>query len=449
MAYNDEALKAKLSTLNETQESIVSVSQWITFHRRHADRIASVWHSRLREVPPPKRLNFVYLVNDIVQNAKARKRPEFPNSFSPIIADAVQQAYRSSTPDIQNKIRRVVDVWKTRGVFEESILQAIQNRIDDADKSKTTSGKKTLMGNSLFSSSSSTGMPKELESLGPLQTAVTKADFTTKPLVDTAASEYAKINEPNASRPSPPVYAASLSSLIKKLVSAEAGLSESVTVRKALLADLKRLTEANEASLLKDESQLADFAERRTTAETTKREVEDSIIRGLSTTPQEDDENETANDYRPDVEELTPEPEDTSQTFQQSPTPPRNPNLQGILAGFGSSDEPNPAIPISPSLNYSTTNTNGSGPSSNKKRKLSHDQYAVPNEGMVPDLGDMDVAGFDGSNDAPQYAPTYQYSMTGYTPTPVTSAPDAQHITTIEQDVDALISSSIPGGSTG
>ena len=33
MAFTDEALKAKLSTLNESQDSIVSVSQWIMFHR--------------------------------------------------------------------------------------------------------------------------------------------------------------------------------------------------------------------------------------------------------------------------------------------------------------------------------------------------------------------------------------------------------------------------------
>lgn len=33
MAFSDDALRAKLATLNETQDSIVSVSQWITFHK--------------------------------------------------------------------------------------------------------------------------------------------------------------------------------------------------------------------------------------------------------------------------------------------------------------------------------------------------------------------------------------------------------------------------------
>ena len=33
MAYTDDAVKAKLSALNESQESIVTVAQWVMFHR--------------------------------------------------------------------------------------------------------------------------------------------------------------------------------------------------------------------------------------------------------------------------------------------------------------------------------------------------------------------------------------------------------------------------------
>lgn len=33
MAYSDEAVKAKLAALSETQDSIVTVAQWIMFHR--------------------------------------------------------------------------------------------------------------------------------------------------------------------------------------------------------------------------------------------------------------------------------------------------------------------------------------------------------------------------------------------------------------------------------
>ena len=33
MAYTDDAVKVKLSALNETSESIVTVAQWVMFHR--------------------------------------------------------------------------------------------------------------------------------------------------------------------------------------------------------------------------------------------------------------------------------------------------------------------------------------------------------------------------------------------------------------------------------
>lgn len=33
MSYTGDAVRAKLSALNETQEAIVTVAQWIMFHR--------------------------------------------------------------------------------------------------------------------------------------------------------------------------------------------------------------------------------------------------------------------------------------------------------------------------------------------------------------------------------------------------------------------------------
>jgi len=39
MAYTDDAVLAKLSALNETQESIVTVAQWVMFHRYEAENL--------------------------------------------------------------------------------------------------------------------------------------------------------------------------------------------------------------------------------------------------------------------------------------------------------------------------------------------------------------------------------------------------------------------------
>lgn len=84
MAYTDDAVLAKLSALNETQESIVTVAQWVMFHRyeatadgiwspkltfqnrRHADRTGQLWLQRLRDSGSNKRLNLIYLANGML-----------------------------------------------------------------------------------------------------------------------------------------------------------------------------------------------------------------------------------------------------------------------------------------------------------------------------------------------------------------------------------------------
>ncbi len=219
------------------------------------------------------------------------------------MAEAVQTAYRSSPPEIQSKIRRVVEVWRTRNVFEVPIQEAIEARIDDIDRSKGSGGKKTLMGKSLFNSgsggsaaaagssltggsSSGIGMPKELETLAPLQIAVTKNTISARPALDTAQTEYLKVNDPAAPLPSPPVHAARLSGLMKSLAAAESSVSASIKARKDLIADLERILEINKSALAKDEETLTELEGRKAATEAKKREVEDAIIRGLSSSEQ-------------------------------------------------------------------------------------------------------------------------------------------------------------------
>lgn len=130
MAYTDDAVKAKLSALNETQEGIVTVAQWVMFHRRHAERTAQLWLQKLRDSPAPKRLNLIYLANEVAQQSRARRKEDFLIAFSPIIAEATATAYKGASNDIQQKLRRVVEVWRQRAIFEPPIQDAVEARVD-------------------------------------------------------------------------------------------------------------------------------------------------------------------------------------------------------------------------------------------------------------------------------------------------------------------------------
>lgn len=178
---------------------------------------------------------------------------------------------------------------------------------------RTKSTRKPALGGSLFSGSS---VSPELAPIAPLATSLQKADLASKPAVATANQDYAKLTNPNAAIPSPPMHAAGLAALVKKLAVAEGAVAESIKARQALVDGLEKLLEANRVKLGQDEAQVQDLKTRKDAIESRKREVEEAILKGLSAA----DQNKisaaplpvaTASpgaQERPQVEELTPPP---------------------------------------------------------------------------------------------------------------------------------------------
>ncbi|KAJ9666190.1 hypothetical protein H2201_003624 [Coniosporium apollinis] len=312
MSYTDDSVKAKLSALNETQEGIVAVAQWIMFHRRFADRTATLWMHRLRDSSPPKRLNLIYLANEVVQQSKARKKNEFVAAFSPIIAEATTTAYKGATHDVQQKLRRVIEVWRQRLIFDPAIQDAVERGVDELDRSREKA-KKPALGGSLFSSSSSSAAaPQELQPLVQAQNALAKAELASKPAVASAKAEFHKLTDPTTPLPTPPVHAARLSALLKGLANAEGAVAETLKARRELLSGLETLINTHRAALAEDAAQAAELAARRENVEARKRDVEDGIMRGLSETTPADATPEAGavveEPERPDIEALTPPP---------------------------------------------------------------------------------------------------------------------------------------------
>ena len=197
----------------------------------------------------------------------------------------------------------------------------------DLDKSRSSS-RKPALGGSLFSSSSGPSAPPEIQPLVSLQIALSKASATTASAVPTAEAEYDKLTDPTKSVPTPPVYAARLSALLKGLASAESAVAETLKARKALIEGLEKIIEVNRTAVATEESQYATLSSRKNAIEAKKREVEDGIMRGLSAesspiTLQGSSASDPrmngrasatpitpADPDRPDVEELTPPPDD-------------------------------------------------------------------------------------------------------------------------------------------
>jgi regulator of Ty1 transposition protein 103 len=77
-----------------------------------------------------RKLNLIYLANDVAQQSRARKKDEFPRAFGPIIPEAMEIAYRGVTAEVQTRLRRVLDVWRQRGVFPPHVLGEIDQRLE-------------------------------------------------------------------------------------------------------------------------------------------------------------------------------------------------------------------------------------------------------------------------------------------------------------------------------
>lgn len=221
-------------------------------------------------------------------------------------------------------------------------------------------------------------MPTELQPLVPLQVAVSKAAVSSGSSVTVASTEYDKMNDVNTPVPTPPVHAARLSQLLKALANAESSVSEIIKSRQALIDGLEKLLDSNRSALAKEQSLVAQLAERKSATESKKRDVEDAIMRGLSAEHPPADHNggelgaeETT---RPEIEALTPPP-------VESLTPVDSPNQS-----FSTHTEPSQPFPLQPdesldaglpgltgfSLPHSAPHDHSVNGLGSKRRKVTH-----------------------------------------------------------------------------
>jgi regulator of Ty1 transposition protein 103 len=282
---------------------------------------------------------------EITQTSKMRKKEEFLRAFEPILADATQIAYKGSPADTQNKIRRVVEVWRQRNIFNPAVQQEVEKKLSgmyaimssteyilirtEVDNSRAP--RKQALGGSLFSSST---VPPELTPVAPLATNLQKAELNTKPAVAAANQDYEKHTAPGSTMPSPPMHAAGLAALVKKLAVAEGAVAESIKARQALVAGLEKLLESNKGKLEHEEAQMVDLRTRKDAIEGRKRKVEEAILKGLSAAetnristaaPLPAATTSPVTRERPQVEELTPPP-------MESFTPVGSPQLAPVQA---------------------------------------------------------------------------------------------------------------------
>ncbi|XP_048367635.1 regulation of nuclear pre-mRNA domain-containing protein 1A isoform X2 [Sphaerodactylus townsendi] len=127
-AFSEAALERKLSELSNSQQSVQTLSLWLIHHRKHSPLIVAVWERELRKAKPNRKLTFLYLANDVIQNSK-RKGPEFTKDFAPVIVEAFKHVSSETDESCKKHLGRVLSIWEERSVYENDVLEQLRHAL--------------------------------------------------------------------------------------------------------------------------------------------------------------------------------------------------------------------------------------------------------------------------------------------------------------------------------
>ena len=104
-------------------QSIETLSHWCVFHRKRAKTLAPVWQKELRAAPGKRKLSFLYLANDVLQNSR-KKGSEWIEALWPKMEWAVKHTLRATSDEKTAKsCAKLVKVWLDRRIFGSRSLE--------------------------------------------------------------------------------------------------------------------------------------------------------------------------------------------------------------------------------------------------------------------------------------------------------------------------------------
>lgn len=115
-SFNEKILVEKLAKLNNSQQSIESLSKWCVSYRKKAKQVVETWEKALKSTTGERRVSLLYLSNDILQNSR-RKGSEFVNEFWKVLPAALKDIYDSGDENCRKVAIRLIDIWEERKVF--------------------------------------------------------------------------------------------------------------------------------------------------------------------------------------------------------------------------------------------------------------------------------------------------------------------------------------------
>jgi len=156
----EQSLRRQLQRLDCSQAKIEEVSFYCLFHSQKAAKLAlivkesilksSASSTATASVAAQKMLAHLYLISDVVQNAKKKGKGDFwLLAMKPIVEDLVRFVCKQCEEDLKvlQSVKRIMDVWEERKVFGNTLKPKkwVSSSISSSDgdgEIKTTTTKK-------------------------------------------------------------------------------------------------------------------------------------------------------------------------------------------------------------------------------------------------------------------------------------------------------------------
>lgn len=153
MSFSDATLLKKIQELNNTQQSVQTLSLWLIHHRKHSKTIVETWLQSLVSAEQcDRKINFIYLANDILQNSR-KKGNEFLKEFLVALPDAIEDTSKMADSKTRFTLERIFNIWKDRKIYPDETIKKLktvlhaQPKIDEStsphDKGVTKSAAKS------------------------------------------------------------------------------------------------------------------------------------------------------------------------------------------------------------------------------------------------------------------------------------------------------------------
>lgn len=124
MSYSESNLVEKLKRLQQTEESIQTLSQWALMYAKHHKRTVDIWMREFKASSVDRKL-LLYFCNDVMQTSR-KKTLDFIKAFSKVLPEAFKIVRADRNPSLTKATNRLLDVWEQRTVFSVDFVRGLR-----------------------------------------------------------------------------------------------------------------------------------------------------------------------------------------------------------------------------------------------------------------------------------------------------------------------------------